>query len=110
MGKTSKRSTKRPSRKSAGRATPASPRKSLKKATNLTVDRDALARGEQYGRRHGTSLSQLVTGFLYALPAEAPAAVRELAPAVRRLYGVGRGSRADRETYRAHLSEKFGGR
>lgn len=80
-----------------------------KKPTNLTLDPEAVARGERFGQRHGTSLSQLVTGFLYALP-DADASLRELAPPVRRLYGSAAGGAADRDSYHAHLSEKYGGR
>ena len=96
-----------------GRAA-AKPRgKSVEKATNLTLDPDAVARGEQYGARHGRKLSQLVNGFLAALPAEGEedaAGLADLAPAVRRLYGVAAGGTTDRDAHRAHLSEKYGSR
>ena len=87
---------------------------SRKKATNLTLDPAAVARGEEYGRLHGASLSQLVTDLLYALPDPSEKLqVHELTPAVRRLYGVAGGA-ADvsdaREAYRAHLERKYGGR
>lgn len=82
-----------------------------KKATNLTLDPDAVARGERYGARHGRKLSQLVNGFLAALPAlESDEALADLAPAVRRLYGVAAGGPADQDAYRAHLSAKYGSR
>ena len=82
-----------------------------KRPTNLTLDPEAVARGERYVRRHGTSLSQLVTGFLYSLPAdESDDAELHLAPPVRRLYGVAEGGTADRDAHRRHLTRKYGGR
>lgn len=86
-----------------------------KKATNLTLDPAAVARGEQYGARHGQKLSQLVNGFLSALPgtelgsADVAATIAGLSPAVRRLYGVAAGGAADRDAHRAHLTAKYGG-
>lgn len=100
-----------------------------KKATNLTLDPAAVARGEEYGARHGRKLSQLVNGFLLALPgAEVAAdgaagdAIADLSPAVRRLYGVAAGapegtaeegteaakSSDARLAHRAHLAAKYG--
>ena len=84
--------------------------KPVKKATNLTLDPDAVARAERYGARHGRKLSQLVNGFLAALPGpESEGALAELSPAVRRLHGIAAGGAEDRETYRAHLLAKYGG-
>jgi hypothetical protein len=86
-------------------------RKSVKKPTNLTLDPDAVARGERYGARHGRKLSQLVNGFLAALPSdEGDPGLADLSPAVRRLCGVAAGGTTDRAAYRAHLSEKYGSR
>ena len=86
-------------------------RKPAKKPTNLTLDPEAVARGERFGERHGTSLSQLVTSFLYSLPAdESGDAPPDLAPPVRRLYGLAAGGTTDRDTYREHLRRKYGGR
>lgn len=85
-----------------------------KRPTNLTLDAEAIARGERFSARHGTSLSQLVTRFLHALPAdegtERPLAKRALTPPVRRLYGIAGGGATDRDAYRARLVEKYGGR
>ena len=77
-----------------------------KERVNLTVDGDALERGRRYGRRHGLSLSRLVTDFLRALPAEDTAG-EPLPPTVRRLLGAGLGG-GDREDHRRHLEEKYG--
>lgn len=88
------------------------PPRTVKRATNLTLDPAAVARGERYGARSGRSLSQLVNGFLAALPEraddEAAAALGELAPAVRRLHGAAAGSAIEERAYRAHLSAKYG--
>jgi hypothetical protein len=39
-----------------------------KRAKNLLLEPDALARGEEYCKRHETTLSMLVSDFLLALP------------------------------------------
>lgn len=74
---------------------------------NLSLEPEAIARGERYGERHGKNLSQLVNDLLHALPLEGPQSA-ELSPLVRRLLGVAAGSDADRESYRNHLSRKYG--
>lgn len=85
--------------------------KALKQPTNLTLDPEAITRGERFSRRHGVSLSQLVSRLLRALPGEDDAFdLAELTPVVRRLYGVAEGAAANREEYRKHLRQKFGGR
>lgn len=83
--------------------------KPAKKATNLTLDPDVVARAERYGARYGRKLSQLVNGFLAVLPEpEDEGALADLSPAVRRLYGVAAPDTTDREAYRAHLVAKYG--
>jgi len=84
-------------------------KKTAKKPTNLSLDPEAVARGERFAERHGTSISRMVNRFLLSLP-DVPASevVAQLTPTVRRLYGVAEGSSADRETYRAHLRRKYG--
>jgi hypothetical protein len=80
-----------------------------KRPTNLTLDPEAVARGERFGERQGTSLSQLVNRFLHALPERDPGLrAPDLGPAVRRLYGVAARGRAERKAYRAHLVKKYG--
>lgn len=80
----------------------------VKKPRNLTLDDEAMARGERYSRKHGTSISRLVGDFLRSLPLEpSPAA---LSPAVRRLLGVAAGKDVDARTYRSHLVRKYGKR
>ena len=110
MPKTAKRAGKRPLKKPKKGA-----RKSTKRRTNLTLDPDAVAGGEQYGKRHGTNLSQLVNGFLRALLERTnkqtdASFVAELSPPVRRLYGVAAKGKTDRASHREHLLEKFGSR
>ncbi len=82
--------------------------KKPKRPKNLLLDPDAVARGERYSRRHGTSLSRLVGDFLRSLPLGADEST--LTPAVRRLWGIARGGDADREAYRQHLARKYGHR
>jgi hypothetical protein len=85
--------------------------KPIKRPTNLTLDPEAIARGERFSRRHGVSLSQLVSRLLRALPGEDDAFdLAELTPVVRRLYGVAGGAATKREEYRKHLRQKYGGR
>ena len=74
---------------------------------NLSLEPEAVARGERYGRLHGKSLSQLVNDFLQALPLTAPPAAT-LSPLVRRLRGIAAGGKAGRAEYRRHLLRKHG--
>lgn len=84
-----------------------------KVSKNLSLDADAVARGEQYSARHGTNLSRLVSDFLSRLPVDD--AGRDLSPVVRRLLGVAAAalepsaSVDDQADYRAHLWAKYGG-
>jgi len=79
-------------------------RRKARRPKNLLLDPDAVARGHQYSRRYGTSLSWLVDDFLRSLPLGADE--RTLTPGVRRLWGIAAGS--DAERFRQHLSRKFG--
>ncbi len=81
----------------------------MRKPKNLSLEPDAIERGQRYGRLHGKNLSQLVNDFLRALPLE-PATTREISPLVRRLRGVATGGRTGREEYQGHLAQKYGGR
>ena len=80
--------------------------KKAKQPKNLSLDPDAIERADRYAAKHQTNLSRLVSDFLRSLPLTGPG--RDLAPAVRRLYGVAAGRKASRDTYRAHLLEKYG--
>lgn len=97
----------------AGSSATRKPKSPVKRATNLTLDPEAVARGEQFSARTGTSLSKLVSAFLLALPAEQHGdALKSLSPAVRRLYGMARNAKDvdATEEYRGHLRRKYGAR
>ena len=81
----------------------------MRRPKNLSLEPDAIERGERYGRLHGKNLSQLVNDFLRSLPLE-PAARLDISPIVRRLRGVAAGDRTGREEYQEHLARKYGGR
>jgi hypothetical protein len=74
---------------------------------NLSLDPEAVRRGELYSKRHRTNVSQLVSNFLASLPVEAQDEERPLSAAVRRLLGIGAGT-TDRDWYRLHLKRKHG--
>lgn len=76
---------------------------------NLSLEPEVIERGERYSKINGTNLSRLVSDFLRSLPLE-PVAAHELSPVVRRLLGVAKGGKSDREAYREHLHKKYGGR
>lgn len=78
-----------------------------KQSKNLSLDPEAIRRGERYSELHQTSISQLVSNFLSCLPVDSDEQERPLSPAVRRLLGVGSGA-SDVEDYRRHLMEKYG--
>ncbi|MBX6362471.1 MAG: hypothetical protein IRZ00_01275 [Gemmatimonadetes bacterium] len=80
-----------------------------KQSKNLSLDPEAVRRGERYSELHGTNVSQLVNNFLLSLPVAADVADEALTPTVRRILGVARGSRGIEE-YREHLVEKYGRR
>lgn len=97
-----------------------------KVAKNLFLDPEVIARGAEYGRRHGTTLSRLVSGFLQGLELEG--STTPLSPAVRRLLGAAvpegrrrharkgkkgqarRGAGEGREDYHAYLTRKYASR
>ena len=72
---------------------------------NLSLDPEAVERGERYSERHSTSLSQVVSDLLSRLPLEEEET--ELTPTVRRLLGVASGG-TDRDGYRKYLLDKYG--
>jgi len=97
------------------RPTPAAAREAVrpngereeKQPKNLYLAPDVIARGEEYGRPHLTTLSALVGDFLRALPLDAPSG--EASPAVRRLYGIAAGGKATCADHREQLRRKYGG-
>lgn len=83
------------------------PRPPRKQAKNLTLDAEAVKKGETYSRKHRTNLSRLVGDLLKALPTDV--ASTDLSPAVRRLRGVAEGAGTGAEAHREHLRRKYGG-
>ena len=85
-----------------------------KTAKNLYLDPDVIERAEEYGRRRGTNLSNLVSDYLDALTRHLSQSPH--GPLVQRLLGVGvprpSKKRARRkpgiQDYRNHLDEKYG--
>jgi hypothetical protein len=77
-----------------------------KQSKNLSLDSEAIERGERYSELHQTNVSQLVGNFLSSLPLEEEKKT-PLSPAVRRLFGVAAGDSSSQE-YRQYLSEKYG--
>jgi hypothetical protein len=77
----------------------------------LSVDEAVVERAKEFARRRGTSVSALVERYLDALaqPGGAlPAGeAATLPPVTARLAGLLRGAKADRETYRRYLDEKY---
>ena len=73
---------------------------------NLSLDDNAIKRGERYSKLHGTNLSRLVSDYLNRLPL-APAEV-PTSTAVLRLRGVAASKRDGKAAYHRHLSRKYG--
>jgi hypothetical protein len=71
---------------------------------NLSLDPEAVQRGEKYSKRHSTSISQLVSDYLSGLPGEGDR--HKLAPAVKRLLGIARGG--NDAAYKKYLENKYG--
>ncbi|NKB69222.1 MAG: hypothetical protein GKR89_19305 [Candidatus Latescibacteria bacterium] len=74
---------------------------SVKKLT-LSVDEKAIEKARLYSKRHHTSISRLVSGFLTGLPDAAP----ETTPRVRRLLGI-LPVDVDDKDYRNYLEDKY---
>jgi hypothetical protein len=92
------------------KATAKAANKPVKRPTNLTLDPEAIARGEWFSRKLGVSLSQLVSRLLRALPTDDDRLESaDLTPVVKRLYGVAERAATNREDYRKHLRQKYGG-
>ena len=73
------------------------------KKLTLSVEERAIEKARIYSKRHGTSISRLVSGFLASLPeSESP-----ITPRVRRLIGL-LPSDVDETDYHRHLDEKHG--
>ncbi len=70
---------------------------------NLTLDPEAVERGERFGRKRGTTISRIVSDFLSGLPEESDDV---LAPAVGRLLGLAKG-KGDERSYHRYLEKKY---
>jgi len=86
-----------------------------RKPTNLSLEAEAIRRGEAYARAQGVSLSELVNRLLSQLPDP----LREAGPnpewseQIKRLYGVAEGAAASSEDaiaqYKEYLYRKYMG-
>jgi hypothetical protein len=76
-----------------------------KQTKNLSLDPEAIERGERYSKLHDTSVSQLVNRFLLGLPI-GEEDQNNFSPTVRRLIGVAPDGDAVQE-YHEHLLEKY---
>lgn len=76
-----------------------------KQSKNLSLDPDAVTRGERYSELHETNVSQLVNRFLSSLPV-GDDTENSFSPAVKRLIGLASDKNAVTR-YRRHLDEKY---
>jgi predicted DNA-binding protein len=79
----------------------------MEKAITLHLDPDLVQRAEDFSKRTGKSLSQVVSEFLRRLPEPLPEAVAASAPITKSLRGVLRGSGVSEDDFRRHLEEKY---
>lgn len=77
-----------------------------KRSKNLSLDPEAVRRGERYSELHRTNVSQLVSDFLASLPLDEEERAGEFSPAVRRLFGIAAGS-VDEEDYHRYLIDRY---
>lgn len=78
-----------------------------KRPKNLLLDIAALNRGEDYCKRHGTTLSRLVEDFLLALPEREIERMEEVkSPIVQRMLDSSRFGRSEVDTYRDFIFRK----
>jgi hypothetical protein len=73
-----------------------------RKKLTLSVEEGAVRRARRYSKRHGTSVSELVSRFLESLDDEPPAPSR----IVSKLRGLIRAD-ASIEDYRRHIETKY---
>ncbi len=73
----------------------------------LSVDQEVVARAKRYAEERGTSVSQLVERYLDALARPPVVAEEELPPSLRRLRGILKGVKFDREEYLDYLERKY---
>lgn len=73
----------------------------------LSVDAKVVERAKRYAEKQGTSVSQLVERYLDALARPPRIADEDLPPITRRLRGLLKGVRFDREEYIDYLERKY---
>ena len=73
----------------------------------LSVDPDVVVRAKRYAEKQGTSVSHLVETYLDALARPSVVPDGDLPPSLRRLRGILRGVKFDREEYIDHLERKY---
>lgn len=73
----------------------------------LSVDEKVVARAKKYAAARGTSVSRLVESYLDAVARAKRSDDKELPPITRRLLGVLKGTKYDREDYRDYLERKY---
>lgn len=72
----------------------------------LSVDAAVVERAKAYAARQGTSVSRLVENYL-GLLGDPAAEGQDLPPITRRLAGILKGARLDRDDYRRHLERRY---
>jgi hypothetical protein len=73
----------------------------------LSVDEGVVGRAKRYAEREGTSVSHLVETYLDALARPPVVLDEELPPSLRRLRGLLKGVKFDREEYIDYLERKY---
>jgi hypothetical protein len=73
----------------------------------LSVDEGVVVRAKRYAEQQGTSVSHLVEMYLDALARPPVAQDDELPPSLRRLRGILKGVKFDREEYIDYLQRKY---
>jgi hypothetical protein len=69
----------------------------------LSVNDAVVAKAKRYAKQHGVSVSEMVEAYLAAV--SEPPATKDLPPILRSVRGILK--KADPESYRRHLAEKY---
>jgi hypothetical protein len=72
----------------------------------LSIDAAVVERAKAYAARQGTSVSRLVENYL-GLLGDTTSSAEELPPITRRLKGILKGARVDRDDYRRYLERRY---
>lgn len=73
----------------------------------LRLDEALIRRAKVIAKRKGKSVSQMVAEYFALLGSRSSNEAEELAPTVKSLKGILKGSKLDREDYRRHLEDKY---